>query len=315
MASLQRLPGPRRAISSVQSIRPIRLIHTINHYRPSPSSASQSTTTAKQSFKNPPTIRPYHSNLHPRLPPHEYTNSQTAILTASLPHIPTHGFTAAALTAGARDAGFLDVSVQLLPRGEFDLVLFWLASRRGLLRAKVESGEVFGAHGEGLSVQEKIKILVLERLRMNGDVKDVWQDVRLTPFSSPSFFFLGWFVPIANITVIALQALAQMSLLGNIPLSLLELHALSNDILTLAGDTAVDATWYARRMAVGAIYASAEMVMTRDPTPDLLETEAFVERRFEDKEVLKGKVEGVSSWVGFWGNTVVGVGRSWGLKI
>jgi ubiquinone biosynthesis protein COQ9 len=56
-------------------------------------------------------------------------------------------------------------------------VLFWLASRRGLLRGKVESGEVFGAHAEGLTVQEKIKILVLERLRMNGDVKDVWQDV------------------------------------------------------------------------------------------------------------------------------------------
>lgn len=106
-----------------------------------------------------------------------------------------------------------------------------------------------------------------------------------------------------------------MSLLGNIPLSLLELHALSNDILTLAGDTAVDSTWYARRMAVAAIYASAEVVMTRDPTPDLLETEAFVRRRFEDKEVLRGKVEGVGSWVGFWGSTAVGVGRSWGLKI
>jgi hypothetical protein len=33
--------------------------------------------------------------------------------------------------------------------------------------------------------------------------------------------------------------------------------------------------------AVSAIYASAEVVMTRDPTPDLVETEAFVERRFE----------------------------------
>jgi ubiquinone biosynthesis protein COQ9 len=106
-----------------------------------------------------------------------------------------------------------------------------------------------------------------------------------------------------------------MSLLGNIPLALLELHALSNDILTLAGDSAVDATWYARRMALGAIYASAEVVMTRDPSPDLVETEAFVERRFADKEVLREKVEGVSSWVGFWGNTAVGVGRSWGLKI
>ena len=111
------------------------------------------------------------------------------------------------------------------------------------------------------------------------------------------------------------QALAQMSLLSNIHLSLLELHALSNDILNLAGDSAVDATWYARRMALGAIYASAEVVMTRDDSPNLAETEAFVHRRFEDKQVLKDKVEGVGSWVGFWGTTAVGVGRSWGLKI
>lgn len=73
--------------------------------------------------------------------------------------------------------------MQLLPRGEFDLILFWLASRRGLLRGRVEEGGVFGA-GEGLSTEEKVKILVLERLRMNGDVRDVWQDVR---FPLPSF--------------------------------------------------------------------------------------------------------------------------------
>ena len=190
MASFQRLPGPRRAIYGIQSIRQTRLNHTINHRffpsSPSPSPSRSATATTKRSFKTPSVpIRTYYSDLHPRLPPHEYTNSQTAILTASLPHVPTHGFTSAALTAGARDAGFLDVSVQLLPRGEFDLVLFWLASRRGLLRAKVESGEAFGTNGEGLSVQEKIKILVLERLRMNCDVKDVWQDVGHTTFFSP----------------------------------------------------------------------------------------------------------------------------------
>ncbi|KAJ5168054.1 uncharacterized protein N7482_003648 [Penicillium canariense] len=297
MASLVRLPAPRRAPSSIPSIcsapTPLatRQFHTSGQLRPSPSKV---TTAIKPTFKNPAyTIRPYHSPLHPRLPPHEYTNSQTAILTASLPHIPSQGFTNAALTLGARDAGFLDVSVQLLPRGEFDLVLFWLASRRGLLRGKVEEGALFtraaaerGREVGGLSVEEKVKILVLERLRLNKDVKEVWQD-----------------------------ALAQMSLLGNIPLALTELHALSNDILTLSGDAAVDGSWYARRLGLSAIYASAEVVMTRDPTPELVETEAFVERRFADKEALREKVEGVGSWVGFLGSTAVGVGRSWGLKI
>lgn len=106
-----------------------------------------------------------------------------------------------------------------------------------------------------------------------------------------------------------------MSLLGNIPLSLSELHALSNDILSLSGDASVDASWYTRRLALSAIYASAEVVMTRDPTSDLSETAAFVQRRFEDGNALKGKVEGVGQCVGFWGNTLVGLGRSYGLKI
>lgn len=106
-----------------------------------------------------------------------------------------------------------------------------------------------------------------------------------------------------------------MSLLSNIPLSLTELHALSNDILSLSDDSAVDGSWYSRRLALSAIYASAEVVMTRDPTPDFSETEAFVNRRFEDKEALKQKIEGVSQCVSFVGNTAVGVGRSWGLKI
>lgn len=125
----------------------------------------------------PPSIRSYHSIHHPS-PPHEYSNSQTTILSSALRHVPTHGFTRDALTLGARDAGFLDVSVQLLPRGEFDLILFWLASRRGLLRSKVENDALLQSSQQGpLSVDDKIKTLIMERLRMNVEVKDKLQDV------------------------------------------------------------------------------------------------------------------------------------------
>ena len=128
-----------------------------------------------------PTRRPYHSEHHPDPPPHEYTNSQTTILSAALRHVPTHGFTRDALTLGARDSGFLDVSVQLLPRGEFDLVLFWLASRRGLLRASVDNGlfekDERVKAGLKLSVEEKTKLLLMERLRMNTEIRHQWQDV------------------------------------------------------------------------------------------------------------------------------------------
>ncbi|KAJ5281064.1 hypothetical protein N7478_006436 [Penicillium angulare] len=286
LASLKPTP-PTRCIAA-SSIRPTRQIKTQPLRSPRTPTPTPISTLQTRS---------YHSSLHPSLPPHAYTNSQIAILEASLTHVPTHGFTHASLTLGARDAGFLDVSVQLFPRGEFDLILFYLASRRGLLRAKIESSDFFrefatknGLDASSLEgkdkVDTKIKMLILERLRMNEDIRDQWQD-----------------------------ALAQMSLLGNIPLSLAELHALSNDILNLAGDESVDASWYTRRAAVGAIYASAEVVMTRDPTGDMSETAEFVERRFEDRDILSKKVEVIGQCFSFWGNTVLGVGRSYGLKV
>ncbi|KAL2785199.1 COQ9-domain-containing protein [Aspergillus keveii] len=231
--------------------------------------------------------RLYHSQHHPDPPPHEYTNSQTTILTAALKHVPTHGFTRAALTLGARDTGFLDVSIQLLPRGEFDLILFWLASRRGLLRAAVEQNGLLKSPDSNLvSVEEKTIKLIMERLRMNTEINHQWQD-----------------------------ALALMSLPSHIPLSLSELHALSSDILHLAGDASVDASWYTKRLSVSAIYASAEVVMTRDSSPDLAATEAFVTRRIEDSKAIGDKLTGVKQCLGFMGSTAVGLGRSWGLKI
>ncbi|KAL3461403.1 COQ9-domain-containing protein [Aspergillus heterothallicus] len=231
--------------------------------------------------------RLYHSHHHPDLPPHEYTNSQTTILIAALKHVPTHGFTRDALTLGARDTGFLDVSIQLLPRGEFDLILFWLASRRGLLRAAVEQNGLLKSPDSNLvSVEERTRTLIMERLRMNTDIIHQWQD-----------------------------ALALMSFPSHIPLSLSELHALSSDILHLAGDTSVDASWYTKRLSVSAIYASAEVVMTRDSSPDLAATEAFVTRRIEDSKAIGDKLTGAKQCLGFMGSTAVGLGRSWGLKI
>ncbi|KAJ5138518.1 uncharacterized protein N7515_003366 [Penicillium bovifimosum] len=270
---------------------PTPFIHQTNQLS---TTTRPTTTTTHLTTPRPNTVphqnqRPYHSTLHARLPDHTYTNSQTAILSAALDFVPTTGFTLESLTHGARSAGFLDVSVQLLPRREFDLILFWLASRRGLLRSKVEDGlftRLAAEAGKELSVDEKVKALVLERLKLNKDVKGVWQD-----------------------------ALAQMSLLANIPLSLTELHALSSDILTLAGDDAVDASWYTRRLAVAGIYASSEVVMTRDPTAELVETAAFVERRFEDSRAVKEKIGTVGEIVGFGWNTAIGLGRSWGMKI
>ncbi|KAL1981807.1 hypothetical protein VTN96DRAFT_2145 [Rasamsonia emersonii] len=272
----------QRIITRSLSLQSSRRASSTNNTLRCPSTATQIPSTA----------RCYHSHFHPPLPTHEYTNSQTAILSAALEHIPEHGFTKEALTLGARDVGFLDVSLQLFERQEMDLILFWLASRRGLLRAKVENGLFEKMKNEGdnasreLSVDEKVRILLLERLRMNEKIIHRWQD-----------------------------ALALMSFPSNIPLALSELHSLSSDILYLAGDTSIDASWYTKRLSLSTIYASAEVVMTQDPSPKFSATEAFVNRRIQDNKAIGEKLADVKSYLGFLASTAVGLGRSWGLKI
>lgn len=203
MASLARSTLSRGTTRSLQFLRPA----TTTTIRPHQTALT--TTRQQPPLRSSPPLRPYHSTLHPRLPDHEYTNSQTAILTAALPHVPQHGFTSEALALGARDAGFLDVSVQLLPRGAFDLILFWLASRRGLLRAKVEEGALLqrvaaerGVDPAGLSVEEKCRVLVMERLRMNGDVKGQWQDVSFT-FPPPLLLLLPFRVVLRCVVLLS----------------------------------------------------------------------------------------------------------------
>ncbi|PYH46814.1 uncharacterized protein BP01DRAFT_355216 [Aspergillus saccharolyticus JOP 1030-1] len=278
--------APSAPRNHLRQCQPQSQIHTTTTQ---PNSLTTPRLSQKTSPKLSPKPRAYHSDHHPTQP-HDYTNSQTTILSAALHHVPTHGFSRDALTLGCRDAGFLDVSVQLLPRAEFDLILFWLASRRGLLRSKVESDGLLLPSSTGggpvLSVDDKIQILLMERLRMNAEVKDQWQD-----------------------------ALAVMSLGENIPLSLSELHALADDILNLAGDKSVDASWYSKRMAVAAVYAASDFVMTRDTSAGLRDTEEFVARRWADARAVGNKLTGVRECLGFMGSTAVGLGRSWGLKI
>ena len=113
-----------------------------------------------------------------------------------------------------------------------------------------------------------------------------------------------------------MKALAIMSLPKNIPLSLSELRMLADQILTLAGDKSVDASWYTKRMAISAIYAAAETVMTEDSASSgFAATRSFVQRRFEDSEAFERSVGGVVQCLGMLGSSFVGLGRSWGMKV
>lgn len=120
------------------------------------------------------TRRSYHSHHHPQPPP--FPPAESAILSAALVHVPRHGFTSTALSLGAKDAGYLDVSVQLFPRGVFDLINYYLVTQRLALKDTVQ----FSPDAK-LGVGKKVRTLALERLRANVDIISHWQNVRALP--------------------------------------------------------------------------------------------------------------------------------------
>jgi ubiquinone biosynthesis protein COQ9 len=115
-------------------------------------------------------MRTYFSIHHPDPP--IFQETQQRILSAALACVPEHGFTERALSLGAKDAGYLDVTVQLFPRGAFDLINYHLVTQRLALKDHVQFPE-----GEKLGLGAKVRALAMARLRANKDVIHQWQGV------------------------------------------------------------------------------------------------------------------------------------------
>ncbi|KIW69017.1 rpsU-divergently transcribed protein [Phialophora macrospora] len=223
--------------------------------------------------------RTYFSIHHPDPPP--FAETQDRILSAAIKRVPEYGFTQRALTLGAKDAGYLDVTVQLFPRRVFDLINYHLVTQRLSLKNNVQFPE-----GGRLGMGRKVRTLTMARLRANADVIQHWKG-----------------------------ALGHMSLLENIQASMKELNALSDEIWYLAGDTAVDFSWYTKRASLAAVYATSEMFMTTDTSSDFAATEEFLERRLEEAQILGGTVGGFTQYVGFWTGNSINLARSWGMRM
>lgn len=114
----------------------------------------------------------YHSYEHETPPP--FTPTENAILSAALPHVPSHGFTNTALVHGARDAGYLDVSVNLFPTGAFALVNHHLVTQRLALAQHAPSTEQ-----QPLNIAANVRNLTLRRLHANKPIVHRWQEVRM----------------------------------------------------------------------------------------------------------------------------------------
>ena len=106
-----------------------------------------------------------------------------------------------------------------------------------------------------------------------------------------------------------------MSLLENIPASLKELNALSDEFWYLAGDNAVDFSWYTKRASLAAVYASSELFMTTDTSKDFVSTEEFLDRQLEAVQKVGGAASGFAQYAGFWAGNSVNLARSWGMRV
>ena len=122
-----------------------------------------------QSSPNQCARRRYHSYEHNQAQP--FPPTESAILSHGLTHVPTKGFHVDALTCGARDVGYQDVSVNLFPAGAFALVNYHLVTQRLAL------GD--GRHPtiDNKDVATTIKELVIRRLHANKPIIHRWQEV------------------------------------------------------------------------------------------------------------------------------------------
>jgi ubiquinone biosynthesis protein COQ9 len=102
---------------------------------------------------------------------------------------------------------------------------------------------------------------------------------------------------------------------SNIPTSLSELASLSDEIWFLAGDTAVDTSWYTKRASLSSIYAATELFMTTDKSTEFSDTKEFLDRRFKDVQAVGSVVGGLGQWAGFTGHAGLNILRSKGARI
>jgi ubiquinone biosynthesis protein COQ9 len=102
---------------------------------------------------------------------------------------------------------------------------------------------------------------------------------------------------------------------SHVPTSLHELALLADEIHFQAGDTSVDPTWYTKRGGLSMIYASSELFMTNDRSPEFADTRDFLHRRLTEAGGLSRTVGNVTQWLGFAASAGVNVLRSKGVRI
>ncbi|KAI8929057.1 COQ9-domain-containing protein [Entophlyctis helioformis] len=209
------------------------------------------------------------------------TTPQAHILEAALCHVPALGWTQEALSAGAKDHGYVDITHGLFPRGPVELVEYFIQSRTRLIAPTLADE---GIDLSQMGVTARVRAASIARLRMTQPYINKWP-----------------------------QAAALLAQPQNLANTTRDLGALVDEIWYLAGDRSVDLNWYSKRMLLAGVYTSSEMFMTTDKSAGFDATYKFLDRRLKDVVAFGRTTSQVGKTLEFGVRSVAGILRSKGF--
>ncbi|CAI5493846.1 unnamed protein product [Closterium sp. Naga37s-1] len=214
---------------------------------------------------------------------------KAAVLQAALTHVPTLGWSSAALIAGARDNGLSPSVLGMLPRGEAHLVEFFMDRCRKQFEAEFphtpiavataapgttphthssshsSGGQACGARyeeGDSLALQSRMAAAIRTRLRVQAPYTSSWA-----------------------------QALAIQARPSNACESLRQRRQLAASMWSAVGVRCSDTQLLAYRVLLGSAYAAAEVHMLTDFSPDFHDTWRFVDREMQAAFQIQGSAD------------------------
>ncbi|KAA0175842.1 hypothetical protein FNF27_02563 [Cafeteria roenbergensis] len=183
-----------------------------------------------------------------------FHDPELAILDEALDYVEEHGWTRAAISAGAQKLGYPPLSHGMFEKGDFALVRHAMRRATEAMASQLEAMPL-----EAMTGDERIIAGVRARLE------------HLAPFVSSG----SW------AKAMALGALPQHALDTST-----ELGVTVDELWYLAGDRSADASWYSRRGLLLGVFASTELYMLSDTSEGFSDTWEFLRRRVADVSLL-----------------------------
>ena len=188
------------------------------------------------------------------------TDQIEKLLDAALLHVPFDGWTDAAVTAAAADAGIdLAAARAALPRGGVDLALAFHRRGDAAMAARIAAQDL-----SELRFRDRIATAVRYRIEAAEDRELVRRGTTL--FALPPYAADG-----------------ARAIWGTVDL-----------IWTTLGDTATDYNWYTKRATLAGVYSATVLYWLGDDSPGAQATWNFLDRRIDEVmqiERVKGVVQ------------------------